>query len=200
MLQIGITGGIGSGKTTVCRIFETLGIPVYYADDRAKAIMVEDPQLVKKIIKIFGKKAYLKAGSLNRPHIASIAFSDKEKLAMLNAAVHPAVRTDGTNWHNNQKNVPYTLKEAALMFESGNYQVLDKIITEAAPQKIRLKRVMLRDKSTAAQIKARMDKQMPEKEKKKLADFIIYNHGRRALIPQVLKIHRKLIQLAEKNQ
>lgn len=200
MLQIGITGGIGSGKTTVCRIFDTLGIPVYYADDRAKALMVSDPKLIESITKIFGKAAYLADGSLNRAHIATIAFGNKGKLALLNAAVHPAVKLDGLEWHNAQKNVPYTLKEAALMYESGNYQVLDKIIVVTAPQRVRLKRVILRDQSTAAQIKARMDKQMPEKEKKALADYIIYNHGKRALIPQVLKIHKKLIQLAEKQK
>ena len=197
MLQVGITGGIGSGKTTICRIFEILGIPIYYADDRAKALMVEDATLIKKITQLFGEAAYLKDGGLNRQHIASIAFNDPSKLKALNAIVHPAVREDGIRWNQEQKGVPYTLKEAALLFESGNYQVLDKIITVAAPIRIRLKRVMKRDNSTAAQVRARMDKQMKDKEKKALSDYVIYNNDKKLLIPQVLKIHHQLVELAK---
>jgi len=192
ILKVGITGGIGSGKTTVCKIFETLGIPIYYADDRAKWLMVNDPGLVSNIKKLFGKQAYHEDGSLNRKYIASIAFKDKSKLQKLNYLVHPVVRQDGIDWHNAQTNVPYTLKEAAILFESGNYSALDKTITVFASKEIRIKRVQKRDASTHEEIEARMNKQMPEEEKIQLADFVIYNEGDKPLIPQVLAIHRKL--------
>lgn len=192
-LKVGITGGIGSGKTTVCKIFETLGIPVYYADDRAKALMVEDKNLTSDIKKIFGEEAYSPDGSLNRKHIADIAFHNPLKLKELNAIVHPAVLEDGNRWHVEQKIAPYTLKEAALIFESDSYKHLDKIITVFAPQNVRLERVILRGGNLTKQdIEARMAKQLPEEEKMKRANFIIYNDGEQALIPQVMKIHRLL--------
>ncbi len=192
-LKVGITGGIGSGKTTVCKIFETLGIPVYYADDRAKALMVEDEKLISDIKSIFGEEAYLPDGELNRKHIADIAFHNPLKLKELNAVVHPAVLEDGNRWHAEQKDAPYTLKEAALIFESDSYKHLDKIITVFAPQNVRLERVILRGGNLTKQdIEARMAKQLPEEEKIKRANFIIYNDGEQALIPQVLKIHQLL--------
>ncbi len=190
-LKIGITGGIGSGKTIVCKIFETLGIPVYYADDRAKALMVEDKKLISGIKNIFGEEAYSPDGSLNRKHIADIAFHIPLKLKELNSVVHPAVLEDGNRWHDEQVDVPYTVKEAALIFESDSYKHLDKIITVFAPQNVRLERVILRGSNLSRQdIEARMAKQLPEEEKIKRADFIIYNDGNQALIPQVIKIHR----------
>lgn len=193
-LKVGITGGIGSGKSTVCKIFEILKIPIYYADDRAKALMVTNPTLIAGIKKIFGVEAYLPNGSLNRQHIAQIAFSDKGKLAQLNGLVHPAVHADGSAWTKAQIGVPYTLKEAALHFESGGYKLFDKTITVFAPKAIRLQRVLQRDKTTTAAIEARMNKQMPEEEKIKLADFVIYNDGSQSLIRQVLAIHKRLIE------
>ena len=199
-LKVGITGGIGSGKTTVCQIFETLGIPVYYADDRAKALMVEDEKLISDIKNIFGEAAYLPDGELNRKHIADIAFHNPLKLKELNAVVHPAVLEDGNRWHAEQKDAPYTLKEAALIFESDSYKHLDKIMTVFAPQNVRLERVLLRGGNLTKQdIEARMAKQLPEEEKVKRADFIIYNDGEQALIPQVMKIHQLLCnELAQK--
>ena len=192
-LKVGITGGIGSGKTTVCKIFETLSIPVYYADDRAKALMVEDEKLVSDIKNIFGEDAYLLNGELNRKYIADIAFHNPLKLKELNTAVHPAVLEDGNRWHADQKDAPYTLKEAALIFESDSYKHLDKIITVFAPQSVRLERVILRGGNLTKQdIEARMSKQLPEEEKMKRSNFIIYNDGEQELIPQVMKIHRLL--------
>ena len=192
-LKVGITGGIGSGKTTVCKIFETLGIPVYYADDRAKALMVEDEKLVSDIKNIFGEDAYLLNGELNRKYIADIAFHNPLKLKELNIAVHPAVLEDGNRWHAEQKDALYTLKEAALIFESDSYKHLDKIITVFAPQNVRLERVILRGGNLTKQdIEARMSKQLPEEEKMKRSNFIIYNDGEQELIPQVMKIHRLL--------
>jgi len=193
MLKIGITGGIGSGKTTVCKVFEALGIPIYYADDRAKFLMNTDEFLVTEITKLFGEKAYLSIGELNRPHIASIAFSDKEVLQKLNALVHPVVHQDSKKWFSEQQNVPYVLKEAALHFETGGYKMLDKMITVFAPKEVRIERVMKRDNRTAAEVEARVNNQMPDSEKVKLADFVIYNDGSQSLIQQIYTIHQKLI-------
>ncbi len=192
MQHLGITGGIGSGKTTVCKIFETLGIPIYYADDQAKHLMSHDPDLIAGIIDLFGPEAYLEPQVLNRSHIAQVAFNNKDKLAQLNALVHPAVARDGLEWQSAQKNVPYTLKEAALLYESGSYRSLDKIIVVTAPLELRIERVMARDGAKREDIEARISKQMPEAEKVNLADFVIYNDGEQALIPQVMSIHRLL--------
>jgi len=197
MLKVGITGGIGSGKTTVCQIFETLGIPVYYADDRAKAIMVENEQVIRQIKTLFGAEAYLPDGSLNRAHIANIAFNDQEKLSQLNAIVHPAVFADGDQWHQQQTNVPYTLKEAALLFESGSYQQMDKMITVFAPEELRIQRVVKRDATSEEQVRQRIAKQMSDEEKMKLADYVIHNDGQQALLPQVLQLHQKLKALVD---
>lgn len=195
MLKIGITGGIGSGKTTICKIFEKLDIPVYYADDRAKGLMVENEELIDNIKTLFGVESYLENGQLNRAHIANIVFNDQAKLKQLNGLVHPAVHQDANNWaaEQAQKNVPYALREAALIFEGGGNRYLDKVITVFADKEIRLKRVMARDKSSQAAVEARMNKQMPEEEKIKLADFVIYNNGTESLEEQVLKIHGLLI-------
>lgn len=192
-LKIGITGGIGSGKSTVCRLFEVLGIPVYYADDRAKSIMVDKMEVVEQIIDLLGPAAYFPDGSLNRQFIAGIVFKDSEKLQKLNKIVHPAVRTDGIEWHHSQTDVPYTLKEAALLIESGNYQSMDKIIVVSAPKEMRIQRVMTRDQVEKAAVLARMEKQLPEKEKIKKADFVITNDLTRPLIQQVWKIHQSLL-------
>lgn len=198
MQHLGITGGIGSGKTTVCKIFETLGIPVYYADDRAKYLMSHDPKLIAGIIELFGSEAFLEPQVLNRAHIAQVAFNDKAKLNQLNALVHPAVAQDGLNWQAAQQNVPYTLKEAALLFESGSYRTLDKIIVVAAPLELRIQRVMARDGAKREEVEARISKQMPEAEKVSLADFVVNNDGVHALIPQVMTIHTKIKLLENK--
>ncbi len=196
MLKVGITGGIGSGKTTVCKIFEKMGIPIYYADDRAKALMVENQALINNLIALFGEQAYLENGQLNRAHIANIVFNDQAKLKELNALVHPAVHQDANDWAAEQakKNVPYALREAALIFEGGGNHYLDKVITVFADKEVRLARVIARDKSTREAVEARMNKQMPEEEKIKLADFVIYNNGDQSLEEQVRKIHDSLIE------
>ena len=192
ILKVGITGGIGSGKTTACQIFEAIGIPVYYADLRAKWLMAHDPALVGGIKQLLGKKAYLQDGSLDRAYIAQAVFNDAGKLQQLNHLVHPAVAEDGERWHFAQKGVPYTLKEAALFFESGNYKAMDKMITVFAPEETRIQRVVARDQSEPAAVRARMNSQMPEEEKMRRSDFVIYNDGSRSLVLQVLEIHRQL--------
>lgn len=193
-LQIGITGGIGSGKTTVCRIFEELGIPVYYADERAKALMVENQTVIVELKKLFGEEAYLPDGALNRKWIGAIVFQDGKKLKQLNAIVHPAVLTDGEEWHQRQANVPYTLKESALLFEIKSERFYDKTITVIAPKDVRIQRVMERDGLSKEAVEARMDKQLDDKRKRQLADYVIINDGQNLLIPQVLEIHRSLVE------
>ena len=194
-LKVGITGGIGSGKTTVCKIFETLDIPIYYADDRAKWLMTHDPELMAAISNTFGSDAYSSEGQLNRAYLAKVVFEDDEKLAQLNALVHPAVFRDGSQWHHSQAGIPYTLREAALLFESGSYRAIDKMIVVTAPLAVRIKRVMERDQVTEAAVMARIEKQWPEEEKVKRADFVIQNDGERLIIPKVLEIHRWLVSL-----
>ncbi len=188
MLKVGITGGIGSGKTTVCKIFDTLDIPVYYADERAKWLMENHEPLVQQITELFGEEAYSSDGKLNRPFIAQIVFNDKSRLEQLNQLVHPVVIEDGDKWHQKQS-APYTLKEAALLFESGSYKSLDKVITVFAPEHIRIERVMRRDGVDAETVKARMRNQMSDEQKMALADFVIHNYGDHLLVPQVLRIH-----------
>ena len=195
MLKVGITGGMGSGKSTVCKIFETLGIPVYYADDRAKHLMLIDPNLKIKIISIFGPDAYQKDHKLNRKHISNIAFNTPEKLKKLNKAVHPVVKRDSELWHEAQKNGAYTLKEAALLFESGSYKDLDKIITVVTPLEVRIERLLKRDKTSREAILNRIKNQLSDEEKMAKSDFIIYNDEKKGLINQVLTIHNELIKL-----
>ena len=192
--RIGITGGIGSGKTTVCKIFAVLGIPVYYADDRAKWLMQHDPQLIEQIKAHFGEKAYGPDGQLQRAYLAGIVFKDQKKLEQLNAIVHPAVREDGLAWDRQHTDTPYTLREAALLYESGISELLDQIIVVTAPEELRIQRVMQRDGVDATAVRARMDKQWPEEKKVALADFVIHNDGRQSLIQQVYQIHQQLIQ------
>lgn len=198
MLKIGITGGIGSGKTTVCKVFETLGIPVFYADTVAKQIMVTDELLVAGVKSAFGKESYAADGSLNNKHIAGIVFNNTEELARLNALVHPAVFRAFDSWVKQvPATVPYVLKEAALLFESGSYKLCDQNILVLAPEAVRLQRVMERDGVTAGQVKARMDKQLPDEDKVKLADQLIYNNETDSLIVQVTQLHRLFLNSIE---
>jgi dephospho-CoA kinase len=198
MIKIGITGGIGSGKTTVCRIFEKLGIPVFYADTVAKEIMITDPVLREGIINAFGKDSYDLSGKLNNKYIAQLVFNDKQELEKLNGLVHPAVFRAFDTWEETiPAEVPYTLKEAALLFESGSYKMCDKTILVTAPADVRIQRVMERDGVTREQVEARMDKQMSDDEKKKMADFLITNDESRPVILQVLELHHQFINLTK---
>lgn len=196
MLKIGITGGIGSGKTTVCKIFEALGIPVYYADERAKQLMVENAELVAGIKQLLGSEAYFADGSLNRKYIAQVVFNDPDKLAKLNGLVHPAVGKDGEQWHAAQKGVPYTLKEAAILFESKSHLLLDKVVAVSAPVEMRIARVIARDQVDRRTVEARIREQMPEEERIRRADFVIYNDGTQSLVPQVVALHRLFSRMA----
>lgn len=198
MLQVGITGGIGSGKTTICKIFEILNIPIYYSDEEAKKLMVTNELLIQDLKDFLGPNAYTEDGQLNRAYIADIVFNDQSKLDRLNSIVHPAMYKDGQRWHQRQKDVPYTLKEAAILFESKGHTLMDKTILVVAPKELRIQRVMARDKTTKEAVLARISKQMPDEEKIPLADYIILNNGKAPLVPQILKIHDKLSALSKK--
>jgi dephospho-CoA kinase len=194
ILQLGITGGIGTGKSTICKIFETLGIAVYDADTRAKLVMITDQILKKELKHAFGEEVYLNENEINRDYLVKTVFSnqdDNSKVEILNSIVHPAVGRDYQNWYNeNATKSPYLLKEAALMFESDSYKVLDAIIVVHAPLEERIKRVLQRDSHrTEEQVKAIISKQMSEEEKLKRADFVVYNDGSHSLIEQVLGLH-----------
>lgn len=195
-LKIGITGGIGSGKTTVAKIFEVLGIPIFYADDAAKKVMNTDKGLKEKIIFHFGEESYNSAG-LNRSHLSEIVFNDPEKLALLNSIVHPVTIADADKWMQ-QQTTPYIIKEAALMFESDAYKHVDYVIGVSAPEALRMQRSMERDNITAEAVKARMSKQMDEAEKMSRCDFIIHNDEEQLLIPQVLKLHEQFLVISKK--
>lgn len=192
MIKVGITGGIGSGKTTVCKLFEKMDIPVYYADIEAKRLMNSDKDLKQKIKNLLGNDAYFRNGRLNRKYVASVVFNDKQKLESLNNIVHPAVGLDAKKWFEKQT-TKYAIKEAALLVENASYKQLDFLIVVTAPVEMRIKRVVKRDKSNYNQVKLRIENQLPEIQKKKVADFIIDNSGDVSLISQVWKIHRKLV-------
>jgi dephospho-CoA kinase len=193
-LKIGLTGGIGSGKSTVAKVFEVLGIPVYYADEAAKRIMNEDAALRQQIVKHFGPAAY-KNNQLDRQYLASMVFNNKTKLELLNSLVHPATIRDGERWMQ-QQTTPYAIKEAALIFESGTQDQLDYIIGVSAPTPLRILRAMKRDGSTRDQVQARMNRQIQEVIKMRLCDFIVYNDEQQPVIPQVLALHEQLGRLA----
>lgn len=197
MLKIGITGNIGSGKTTVSKIFEILNVPVFYADDAAKKVMVEDPILIDALKTEFGSEAYFDDGSLNRKHIAGIVFNNETELAKLNAIVHPAVFRAFDNWVDGVKNAPYVMKEAALLFESSSYKMCDKTIMVTAPLELRLNRVMERDNLSRAEAESRNARQFSEEKKIQLADFVIRNDDTELVIPQVLELHKKFSSLVQ---
>jgi dephospho-CoA kinase len=191
MLKIGLTGGIGSGKTTVARIFEVLGIPVYYADQAARDLMNRNPELQKQIISEFGTEAYI-GGRLNRPWLAARVFNNPEKLAILNSFVHPVTMRDADSWMTAQTTA-YAIKEAALIFEGKLEKYFDFIIGVTAPEALRLQRAAQRDHSTMEDVLQRMRQQMDETEKIKRCDFVIVNDEKQALLPQVLDVHKLLL-------
>lgn len=199
-LRAGITGGMGSGKTTVCHIFETLGVPVYYADVWAKTLLQRDPELRENVSALFGAEAYLPDGTYNRPYVAKIVFSDPAKLAALNALVHPAVDRHSRSWHEYwaEAGQAYTLREAALLVENGSFRKLDALIVVTAPEALRIERVLQRDGLSLSEVQARLKNQLPEAEKVKQAHFVVNNDGQHLLIPQVLDIHKRLLEQARR--
>ncbi len=192
MLRIGLTGGIGSGKSTVARIFNVLGIPVYSSDDASKRLMVEDENLKNRIIEKFGNESYLN-GILNRKYLSAVVFSDQKKIKLLNSLVHPATIHDAELWMKKQ-NAPYIIKEAALIFESGSNKLLDFVIGVQSPAVLRIERAMKRDNLSREQIEARMKLQMDEDEKMQKCDFVIVNDEQQMIIRQVLLLHERFLK------
>lgn len=187
---IGITGGIGSGKSVVSKILQLMGYPVYPSDQRAKEIMHEDPSIIQELTNLFGDQAYLKT-ELNRSFIANQIFQDDSKRIQMNQIVHPAVRADFKRWTENQVS-PFAFQESALLFETGNYKAFDAVILVTASQKVRLERIKLRDNLSEKEIQERFNAQMLEEEKKKLTSLVIDNNGDTFLVPQILELLQKI--------
>lgn len=194
MLRIGLTGGIGSGKTTVARIFQSLGIPIYSSDVEAKRLMREDPSIRSQITEIFGPESYL-GDQPNTRQLASIVFNDSGALEKLNQIIHPATIDDARKWMNAQ-DAPYVIKESALLFESGATEGLDRIIGVYAPRSLRIQRVMQREPIDRDSVIARMDRQLDEEMKRKLCDEVIINDEQQPLLDQVIQLHAKLLDLS----
>lgn len=190
MLKIGLTGGIGSGKSTVAKMFVALGIPVWDADKNAKWIMEHDPDLRVKLKNYFGESVF-EGQHLQRAYLANIVFNNPEKLEFLNSLVHPAAIQQAEKWMKEQTS-SYVIKEAALLFESGSVSHLDYVIGVTAPRALRIKRVMQRDQISREEVIARMNRQIEESIKMRLCDWVILNDEQQAVLPQVLKIHEQL--------
>ena len=191
-IQIGITGGIGSGKSLVCKIFGVLGVPAYDADSRAKNLMTTDGILIDQIKKEFGSLSYDVKGGLNREFLSATVFAKQDKLKQLNALVHPRVAVDYKQWVEEHEGNKYVLKEAALLFESGSYKELDKIILVTAPKEIRIERVLARDNHrTKEDVEKIIQNQISEEEKEAKANFIIRNNESELIVPQVLDLHKR---------
>ena len=191
MLKIGITGSIGSGKTTVCKVFEILCIKIYHADTEAKKFLSKE-SVKKKIKYLFGDSIFNKNGNIDNKILASIVFNDPHSLEKLNSIIHPLVKSDFDRWLKKHKKEKYILHEAAIIFESDFYKDFDAIITVSAPKDLRIKRVKQRDNITYQEIINRMKFQLSDEEKIIKADFVIYNDEQQLLIPQILKIHNEL--------
>jgi dephospho-CoA kinase len=193
MKKIGITGGIGSGKTTISNIFKVLSIPVYDADSRAKQLMTENSEVKNSIIQLLGQNSYLENGALNRQFVGQKIFSNPTLRKNLNAIVHPAVHQDFQLWASRMEGAPYVLDEAALIFESGGNQHLDQMILVTAPVETRIERVIQRNNMTREQVIERVQAQWDDNKKLPMSDFVIVNDGNSPVIRQVLEIHRLLI-------
>lgn len=194
MLKVGITGNIGSGKTTVCKVFETLGISVYYADKEAKKLY-RIPRVIEAVKKAFGNDVFNKDDQLIPSNLAKIVFDDPSSLKTLNSIIHPLVLDDMLAWAERHKNERYILYESALLFESSFAKHFDKSILVTAPHELAQKRVMHRDHISKEEFMSRANNQMPASEKEVLSDYIINNNGEEALIPQVVRSHKILIDI-----
>jgi len=196
-LRIGITGGMGAGKSTICKIFGQLGVSIYDADSRAKFIMSNNQELKKAITENFGWDAYTRKDELNREYLAKVVFNNEEKLELLNNLVHPAVKNDYEQWAQDHRDEPYSLKEAALLFESMSYKTLHKVIVIFSPIETRIERIMKRDHVKREDILKRIQNQSTDRERMNKADWVIYNDGVRSLIEQILEVHHKILAIRE---
>lgn len=194
MYKVGLTGGIGAGKSLVAQMFRVLGVPVYHSDVEAKKLMTQHAEVKAQVIEAFGDISYLWDGQVNREYLAAVVFNQPEKLKVLNSIVHPALWKDSVEWAERQAPKPYTIHEAAILFETGGYKNMDFNILVYAPAEERIRRTMDRDKVDRHAVIARMDKQMPEENKKDLVDYVIYNDGTNSLISQVVELHHILLE------
>jgi dephospho-CoA kinase len=200
MYRVGLTGGIGSGKSTIAAIFQVLGIPVSFADQEAKRVMNEDPELRAAIIEKFGSATYA-GGVLNRKYLAGQVFSDPAKLEILNSLVHPATIREGRKWMQELGDrYPYAIREAAILFETGTAGHLDFIIGVYAPATLRIHRAMQRDTITREEVLQRMKNQIDEEIKMRLCDAVVINDDQHAVLPQVLELHQRLLEQAKKGR
>jgi len=190
MKKIGITGGIGSGKTTVCEIFKLLGVPVFHADDEAKNLQNNDLHIMELLIKLFGKHIYFPDGMLDRKKLAGLIFNDSDALAKVNSIIHPAVRKSFLKWTDNHQDADYILYEAAILLESGYASDFDRTILVFADEKVRIERVIKRDHISEELVKQRINNQMPEAKKIKMVDFIIENSNEKLLFPQIIELDK----------
>jgi len=191
-LTIGVTGGIGSGKTTVCKVFKLLGVPVFEADKTAKKLLDNDQQVKSGLIHLFGENIYTPNGTIDRKKLAGIIFNDKIQLSKMNALVHPAVRRNFKNWVKQHEHFPYVIHEAAILFESGFYKIMDYTILVTAPENERIERVMKRDKVSRQKVEERIKNQFPEEKKQELANLVLMNDNKNLLIPKIIEIDKKL--------
>ena len=193
MLKVGITGGIGSGKSYVCDIFKRLGIPVFHADSVSQEIVEADSIVKKQIVDLFGPEIYLE-GKLNRKAVSEAVFKERDMLEKLNRIIHPAVFNQFETWARKYNNLPYIVKEAAIIFESGGDKFLDFVITISAPEELRITRVIKRDQAERKSVLARIKNQWNDEQRVKKSDFVIINDEKTLLLPQIVKIHKNLIE------
>jgi dephospho-CoA kinase len=190
-LTIGITGGIGSGKSTVCQIFKILGIPVFEADVVAKTLINSNIEIKNGLVALFGKEIYGSDNRINRKMLANLIFNDDKLLEQVNRLVHPVVRNEFINWMKTQDS-EYIIHEAAILFESGFYKIMDYTILVSAPEEMRIDRVTKRENLTPEMVRDRMAKQWPDEEKRKLANLELVNDNKKLIIPQILEIDKNL--------
>lgn len=190
MLKIGLTGGIGSGKSTVLQIFSILGIPIYDSDSRSRWLQENDLEIISETKKLLGNEAYIANNKLNKPYIGQKIFSEKKILEAFNAIVHPRVFEDCEKWYTKNSHQKYVIKESALLFETGANKNLDIIISVISPEKLRIERIQKRDPNRSVdEIKSIFEKQTSDEQKIALSDYIIHNNETQLLIPKVLELH-----------
>lgn len=192
MIKVGLTGGIGSGKSLVARILHAFGVPVYDSDSATKQLYITNPALKSKLIQSFGEQAYYEDGQLNRRFLGNLVFNDKSKLKLINEIVHPFVKLDFEEWLKTKKHKEYVVKEAAVLIESGAYRQVDKIVVVTAPREIRIDRVMKRDKTSKEEVIKRIDNQLSDEKMLSFANYVVVNDGDKALLPQIIRFHNQL--------
>lgn len=194
MIKVGLTGGIGSGKTTVCNVFKQLGIPVYHADNQARVLSDTNQEIIRALSDLFGKNIYTSTG-LDRKKLSEFIFVNSDLLQKVNAIIHPKVREDFNSWLNEHNEMKYIIHEAAILFESGLHTLFNKIITVTAPEEIRIRRIMERESVSEDYVRNIIGNQWPERKKRNLSDYVIVNDQQRMILPQVLEIHNELTSL-----